>query len=271
MSLNVMVSKSLYFAQSIAASYEGVIVSRIMHPEDDMAHLSWDRELKHYFGVGLEALEIIIQAIVLTETTSINTILDMPCGFGRVARHLRAAFPNAELHCCDLYQDRVDFCRDTLGVIGTKSKEDYDQIQFEKQFDLIFVGSLLTHMPEPLFRKALALFSRSLAPKGIAVVTTQGRHAPYIQKHLWKFHHDAHFATAERGFRKRGFGYVDYNRKKQFFAQESYGVTLSSPAYVMGCLEADPTIRIQGMLERRWDKCQDVVIFKKIGIHSDER
>jgi hypothetical protein len=36
----------------------------------------------------------------------------------------------------------------------------------------------------------------------------------------------------------------------------------------MRCLEEDRSIRIQALLERRWDQCQDVVVFKKIDIHA---
>jgi SAM-dependent methyltransferase len=156
----------------------------------------------------------------------------------------------------------------TSGRTTSKGEDHYDDIEFSHTFDLIWVGSLLTHLPEPLFKKALALFSRSLSPNGIAVVTTQGRHAPFIQKNLWKFIDDDRFPPLEAGFREKGFGFVDYNAKEQFFEQEAYGVTFASPSFVMRCLEEDSSIRIQALLERRWDLCQDVVVFKKIDIHA---
>jgi SAM-dependent methyltransferase len=208
--------------------------------------------------------------LVLTETSKINSILDIPCGFGRVARHLRAAFPDASLTCSDLYQDRVDFCEKEFRAKAVKSKEDYDKVEFPEKSDLIWVGSLLSHMPESLFKKAIALLSRSLNPNGVAVFTTQGRHAPFIQKNLWKFIDDDKYPQIETGFYERGFGFADYNAKRQFYEQDHYGITFASPSFVMKCLENDKSIRIQALLERRWDNCQDVVVFKKIGIHAPE-
>lgn len=43
---------------------------------------------------------------------------------------------------------------------------------------------------------------------------------------------------------------------------------LLSPSWVMRCLEADESIRISGFIERAWDECQDVVVFKKLPIHA---
>ena len=113
-------------------------------------------------------------------------------------------------------------------------------------------------MPEPLFLKAFNLFSRSLAPDGVALITFQGRHAPFIQK----------FAVAEAKFRKSGFGYADYNMRSVYNEQKDYGISLSAPSYVARLLENDESIQIHGMMERRWDSCQDVVVFKKKYIHS---
>lgn len=252
----------------ILRTYEQNPFSREVDPRDDMTHPDWDKDFASYFLSGRTALEIILQGMITSGITDPGAILDMPSGFGRVTRHLAAAFPKARLYACDLYQDRIDFCASAFGVKAIKSREDFDQLVFPEKFEVIWCGSLLTHLPATLFKKCMALFSRSLNPGGIAVVTLQGRHSPHIQKHKWKYIDDASFAKAEAGFRAEGFGYVDYNLKAQFFEQDAYGVTLSSPSWVMRTLEADESIRITGFMERRWDECQDVVVFKKTPIHA---
>lgn len=253
---------------NILRTYEKHPFSKQMHPEDDMTHLDWDPNFEHYFHAGRTALDIIFQGMIAAETTEHGSVLDMPSGFGRVTRHLTAAFPNSRVYACELYQDRVDFCASAFGVQSLKSKENFDDLHFPEKFDIIWSGSLLTHLPAKLFQKCLNLFSRSLNPNGIAVVTLQGRHSPFIQKHKWKYIDDAAFARAEAGFRATGFGYVDYKNRGKFFEQDAFGVTLSAPSYVMRCLEADTSIRIAGFMERRWDDCQDVVVFKKTPIHA---
>ncbi len=268
MSLNPSFMNSFSLVQSAIADYQRGPISRNVAESDEMAHRSWDKELHSYFAAGQEALEIILQGLFLCSSSKVRTILSMPCGHGRELRHVKAAFPDAKIVACDLYQEKVDFCSREFGVEGVKSKENFDQIEFNDKFDLIWVGSLLTHMPEPLFLKAFNLFSRSLAPDGVALITFQGRHAPFIQKNLWKFMPDKKFAVAEAKFRKSGFGYADYNMRSVYNEQKDYGISLSAPSYVARLLENDESIQIHGMMERRWDSCQDVVVFKKKYIHS---
>jgi hypothetical protein len=87
MRLSSSAKKSLHFVEEVVSTYEGSDISRVVFPDDDMTH-SWDKEqaYAHYFDIGLQALEIMLQAMFLAETTSVNAVLDMPCGFGRVAR-----------------------------------------------------------------------------------------------------------------------------------------------------------------------------------------
>jgi SAM-dependent methyltransferase len=82
-------------------------------------------------------------------------------------------------------------------------------LNFDLNFDLIFCGSLLTHLPEEGVRAALDAIVRALSPSGIAVVTFQGRHSDFIQKHKWKYVDDSLFDVAVRQVHKTGFGFVD--------------------------------------------------------------
>ncbi len=191
---------------------------------------------------------------------SVQSILDMPCGYGRVARHLVAAFPSARLTVCDVDPEMVAFCEKEFGGRPAMSSTDLSQVTYDEQFDLIWCGSLLTHLPEQKFRDALRLFSRSLAPGGIAVVTTHGRFSPWRGRHTYV--PGPRFTLAERDFYRRGFGYIDYTEEPSVFTQ-NYGITLSSAAYVMEALGEDLTIRVVSFTERGWHGHQDVVVFKK--------
>jgi SAM-dependent methyltransferase len=261
--MNKNFSEVLSTIQQISHDYTERPLPRQVFPSDDMVNTSWDHEKLHYFGVGLDALELIFDAMMLCRLTKIRSILDMPSGFGRVTRHLKTAFPDAELYACDLYQDRIDFCARELGAIPVKSKENFNDIRFTTKFDLIWCGSLLTHLTAQQFQQALELFARSLNADGVAVITLHGRHSPFIQHNKWKYLPDEQFAIAESQFRDKGFGYADYNMQNVFFEQETYGVCLSSPSYVLKCLEKDESIRIKAYLERRWDDHQDALIFQK--------
>ena len=252
--------------------YKKVGVNNILDEKDKEFAKEGDWRLEHYFKVGANALNIIISALLNNKLEPPRTILDFPSGSGRVTRHLKSFFPAANIVVCDLYEDHINFCVDNLGVEGKLSDEFFENIQFDQQFDLIFCGSLLTHLPLNSIRQALALISRSLSDRGIAVVTFHGRHSVYIQDNKWKYVEDELFDIAKSGYEEKGFGYVDYEhdfRSNLFDKQETYGVSLSLPSWVLSELETNDEIRILGYYERFWDQHQDVVIFGKPGVNID--
>lgn len=254
--------------RQISLDYRARPLATQVAPHDDMVNDTWDREKIHYFSVGTNALEIIFEAMLLCRMSGLGTILDMPSGFGRVTRHLRAAFPDAAVYACDLYQDRIDFCARELGAAPVKSRENLGDLIFPTKFDLIWCGSLLTHFTASQFQGALEFFSRWLNPDGVAVITLHGRHSPFIQHNKWKYLPDETFARAEAQYRATGFGYADYNMPDRFFEQKTYGVSLSAPSYVLKRLEKDESIRIKAYVERHWDDHQDVLIFQKTPLNQ---
>lgn len=221
---------------------------------------------EHYFDVGADAIRIITSSLITNLRDVPATILDFPCGSGRVTRHLKAFFVNSEITACDLYTYHVDFCRDTFNVNGVYSKANLDEVDFGKKFDLIFCGSLVTHLPEPQFISAMNLITRSLSETGLAIITLHGRHSIFIQYYKWKYIADDQFSIAQREFESRGFGYVDYDRNfllQSFDKQDRYGITLLSPAYFAHSIEKDEGVRLLGYQERGWDNHQDVAVIGK--------
>src|SRR6185369_2876695 len=98
----------------------------------------------HYFDVSRSALSCIKLALLAADKTQVQRILDLPCGYGRVLRRLKAAFPQAVLTACDRDQDAVDFCALTFGATPVYSYDDHDSLIRSGTFDLIWCGSLLT-------------------------------------------------------------------------------------------------------------------------------
>jgi SAM-dependent methyltransferase len=223
----------------------------------------------HYFEIGGDAIRLIVSELIRGIRKVPQTILDFPCGAGRVTRHLRAFFPDSRVFACDLYDQHVNFCVSELGAEGIMSKENFDELDFGLRFDLIFCGSLLSHLPGELFRPALRLLSRSLTAQGIAIVTLLGRHAEYAQKHKWKYLEDDLFATAAATVVQTGYGFVDYNQaiRSKFDRQARYGITLSRPHWVLKLVE-DEQIRVLGFAERGWDNHQDVLVIGKPPIND---
>src|SRR2546427_1790116 len=59
----------------------------------------------HYFGVGLSAIHCIDEAMRQGRLDKIQSILDLPCGGGRVLRFLARRFPAAKIMACDLQRE----------------------------------------------------------------------------------------------------------------------------------------------------------------------
>lgn len=251
-------------------AYRARGVDRTLDPGDKEFAGAEPWQQAHYFDVGADALRLIVSALQSNGRPSPSRILDFPSGSGRVTRHLRAYFPQSSITACDLYPEHIAFCAQQFAAEPKLSRERLDEVSFDAPFDLIFCGSLLTHLPQSGVEAALRLMARSLTPQGIAVVTFQGRHSDHIQRHKWKYLDDPLYAQAERAVRGHGFGYVDYEGsfRALFAGQARYGVTLVRPHWVMHALEGREDIRILGYAERAWDDHQDVLVFGRPGINE---
>ena len=75
---------------------------------------------QHYFHVGYSAFYCIKLSIFLANKNlqDIKKILDFPCGYGRVLRVLKAAFPEAQITACDIVRDAVDFCQKAVNELN---------------------------------------------------------------------------------------------------------------------------------------------------------
>lgn len=205
---------------------------------------------EHYFRVGRSALEWIAHSLraARKDSREVRSVLDLPCGYGRVLRYLRAAFPRAEITACDLLRDGVDFCAETFGARPLYSDEDPAKIPLAREaYDLVWVGSLLTHLDARRWPPFLELFRASLRPGGVLVFTTCGRHA-YDQS----VRQQTLPPSVVYRYQRTGFGYADYA------GCAGYGNSLCSAAWVLGQVEGLDEMRLALYSERAWDGNQDV-------------
>lgn len=210
-----------------------------------------------YFGCGRSAVECIRKAL---DTASISPdqikhILDLPCGHGRVLRYLKAGFPEAKITACDLLRDGVDFCSSAFGATGIYSCDEPEAIPLEAgSFELIWVGSLFTHLDAPLWARFLGALREALCPGGLLVFSTHGRTA--YQRIVSGMNYGiGHWRTTQLLYRyeRTGFGYAKYSGSESY-----YGLSLSHPAWVARQLTALGGFRLINLSERAWEQFQDV-------------
>ena len=87
----------------------------------------------------------------------------------------RPSSPSARLGAGDIDHDGVDFCAATFGATPVYGREDPADVEIDAPYELIWCGSLFTHLPPERWEGFLALFERALAPGGLLVFTTHGR------------------------------------------------------------------------------------------------
>jgi SAM-dependent methyltransferase len=209
----------------------------------------------HYFNVGQSALRCIRLALVSAQKTEINRILDLPCGYGRVLRALKAEFPGAQITACDLKRDAVQFCVRTFGVLPVISQQRARDIEIQQRFDLIWCGSLLTHLNSNAWSEFLGLFDALLDRGGVLVFTTHGR---WVAERMRRGRY--HYELSEEQIRsllddydRQGFGYQNYS------SALDYGISVASPSWTCLQLETLSTMRLVAYKEATWDDHQDVI------------
>jgi SAM-dependent methyltransferase len=219
--------------------YADTRLSDAISPYDDMFDPTNSAAMDHYGRVGADAMRVVCGALMLAGKPTVQTVLDLPCGGGRVTRHLVAFFPDADIYVSDLAPQKADFCRTTFGCGVLEPSEDFSSLVPTRQFDVIFCGSLLTHLPEDPARAALEFLRRSLAAGGLAIVTFHGRSSLSIQHNRRRYIPDDRFDVIERDFHQRGFGYADYPDAT------GYGITLSSPAWLCSVVHDYSDMKIE--------------------------
>lgn len=224
-------------------------------PNDKMYHKGWDQ----YLYVGMSALECIENALFITnkEVSDIQKILDFSCGHGRVMRVIKAGFPDAKITACDMDKDAVDFCAKTFGASPICASRRVSEININDSFDLIFNGSLLTHLDGPLWPQYIRLFESLLAGNGILIFTVHGRLSIKILGEGSTYGLDENgISKIIRDYENKGFGYANYPQ------MNDYGISVSSPSWVLSCLEKT-NLRVISYMEHQWDNHQDVIICTK--------
>jgi SAM-dependent methyltransferase len=236
----------------------------------------------HYVRVGLSALRLIEYAIRhgFTRPSGLQAILDLPCGHGRIARVLRSRFPDADLTVCDIDRDGVDFCANKFGATGVYGTTNFDTMDLGKLFDLIWVGSLITHFSADQTISFIRRMTRHLLQDGLLIITSHGK-TVLRNPVLSAAHYGFVYARAQNGrisildvinkIRTRYHAVSNINTQYHTIGYGfendphigEYGFSIISRQWLQGFF-AGEGYGIIDYLEQAWDNRQDVLFVKKI-------
>ena len=238
-------------------------VSTRIHQRDGM----YAGHGENYFRAGLSAIACVEEVLRHSEPARVRHILDLPSGFGRELRFFALRFPEATTTACDIQPEAVAFCAREFGAVPTVSRPRLSEVSFDRKFDLIWCGSLVTHLDDASIHDLLKLFSKHLSADGIFIFTF---HGDYVHAKM-AAGGDTYELAAEsipalvESYERTGYAYQDYPRGLGYFEfhpeKSRYGISLTSPDWLRGLAKSIGGLREVYFRERGWADHQDVLAF----------
>lgn len=238
------------------------LITRVASGED---MLTGGPDLRHYFEVGESALSEIKAGLAAAKAPPPERVLDLPCGYGRVLRHLRKAWPDAAITAMDINAPAVEFCAATFAARPVVSRQPLWEVDAGDGHHLLWCGSLLTHFDEPDWVPILSYFRDRMAAGGVVVFTTHGElsidvlagepAAVNSQMGLWVGDYGMGEKAPEmaRVARRTGFAYGHYGD-----TDIAFGVSLSEPEWVRSTVAAVSGLDFVSFSPKGWFGHQDV-------------
>jgi SAM-dependent methyltransferase len=225
-----------------------------VHPYDDM----YAGDGFMYFWAGIAAVRAIDAALDAACADPPGAILDMPCGFGRVMRALAARFPAASITGCDIHPISVRFCSRRFRSQPAISSPAFEQLAFPDSFDLVWCGSLVTHLSPSRTLALVDLFARSCRRGGLVVFTTHGEYIAEMVRAGDGYRLDpGDVPVVLDDYERTGYGYANYPWEQE------YGVSLISPQWIRTHVDGRSRLEQVWHAERGWGGGHDVFAFRK--------
>lgn len=215
---------------------------------------------EHYYSVGRNALHNVVLSMIESDVTQCRAFLDFPSGFGRVTRYMRAAFPEANIHVGDIWKEATTWAAEKFNATIIEANPDFSA-RMAHRYEVIFCGSLITHIAADQGTRLLDFFTAHLAVGGIAIVSTSGK--KNLAHEATRFN-EAVFGTPEKlaalteAYFRGEYAYCDYPW------QAGYGRSFIPVSWFHEYAAKKPEIVLTRFSERAWDDNQDIVVFKRI-------
>jgi SAM-dependent methyltransferase len=145
----------------------------------DIAPNDWmmpsNRSPEWYYERGFDALRVIAFECHRARLAP-KRVLDFGCGHGAVARMLKAYFSNATIIGQDVNPEWLSWCEHNLHINTVLSAAKISDVEMPAEaFDVIWAGSVFSHIPEHSAQHLLLEFRKALTTKGIIILSSAGQ------------------------------------------------------------------------------------------------
>ena len=224
-----------------------------------------ERAIEDYLRAGRSAVDNIEHALseASRDFASVRSLLDFGCGHGRVLRQLRPRIPQARVTACDVDAGGVKFCAAEFGAEGIVSSWKIERIRLGS-YDLIWSGSVFTHLDAYGGDRLLTKLAAALEPGGVLVFSVHGDFSLDGLEHLYGAIYAEEAEEIRRQVAEEGIAFRPYDASFGSFAG-TYGMTWHDRVY----LEERARVLSGGELEplaftpHGWDHHHDVIAFRR--------
>ena len=137
--------------------------------------LSFFNKENRYFA------EYKIRAVEREATVAPKRVLEFGCGTGRNLQFLQEAYPNAEIHGCDISPKSLRIAEKENPDARLFLLEENSELP-EEPFDLIFIACVFHHIAPPLRQGVMAQIHRLLNSGGELFIFEHNPYNPVTQK-----------------------------------------------------------------------------------------
>ncbi len=246
------------YAEGICGRQSVAPLNADIHPDDQMLlhslghHQNSDIALSQYYAISLQqfyAAHQIIKSFFDPCDPSLK-ILDFACGYGRLLRLLTTQIPASQVWASEIQMDAVAYVVEKFGVQGIQSfanpaeflpERVSSDAEWTDKFDFIWVASLFSHLPEPLFHGWMQKLTHLLTPRGVLCFSIR----------------DQALLSADKSMPESGILYYGISETTPL-ADEIYGTTYVSESFVRRSIEgatgpAHPYFRLPKALAHEQD------------------
>jgi hypothetical protein len=153
----------------------------------------------------------------------------------------------------DIDETGVGYCAEQFDGHGLMTSVDLTAFDLPKQIDLIWVGSVFTHLD---WTKSTALFDKlasALGPRGVLIATFRGEHMYRVTLAEKDAGYRAKWSGSMRGYEAEGVGFGAYNE-----ADPDWGASLTSIERIVSLGRRHRDLRLISYTETGWAAAHDV-------------